>query len=195
MAISDITEALALKESQNPQMEYNWVVTLPSIGSQGMSIQHRDVVTNSADGRTSGILNSPSVNPKEISHRVYSVELPNRSFESSKNIEKGHFWYGAFGSDIGTISLTVDEYEDGLTFKYFDEWMTLLQNEDGSSNPPALYKRNIIHSRLDSGLNTSGTSTYVGYFPTEITPVSWSYDGTNVLQYSIVLTGDSVERS
>lgn len=195
MAISDITEALALKESQNPQMEYNWTVTLPSIGSQGMSVQHRDDVMKVADGRVSSILNSPSVNPKEISHRVYSVELPNTSFESSKNIEKGSFWYGAFGSDIGTITLTVDEYEDGMTFKYFDEWMTLLQNEDGSSNPPALYKRNIIHNRLDSGLNISGTSTYVGYFPTEITPVSWSYDGTNVLQYSIVLTGDSVERS
>lgn len=203
MAISDITEALALKEFQNPQMEFNWMVTLPRLNMEGVPMQNRADITASADERATAILTNANgwaeaatggYDHKNLSHRVYSIELPNTSYESSKNTFKGAFWYGALGNDIGTITMTVDEYEDGATLRYFTDWMHLIKNEDGSFNPPALYKRTIIHHAVNGAGDKTHETKYIGFFPTEITPISWSYDGSNVLQYSITLTGDSVSR-
>lgn len=204
MAVSDITEALALKEFQNPQMEYNWLITLPRLNMEGVPMQNRADIMASAGERATSILTSANgwaeaatggYDHKNLSHRVYSVELPNTSYESSKNIDKGAFWYGVLGRDIGTITLTVDEYEDGATLRYFTDWMHLIENEDGTFNPPALYKRTVIHHALNGAGEKTHETQYLGYFPTEITPVSWSYDGSNVLQYSVVLTGDGVKRN
>jgi len=204
MAISDITEALALKELQNPQMDFNWLIELPRLSMDGISIQNRADVVASADERAQAILSNAGgwveaamggYDHNVISHRVYSVELPNTSYESSKNVDKGTFWYGALGSDIGSVVLTVDEYEDGATLRYFTDWMYLIENADGSFNPPALYKRNILHYAMNGSGEKTHETKFIGYFPTEITPVSWSYDGSNVLQYSVTLTGDDVERT
>lgn len=189
--MSNISEALEKKREQLHQMEYNWRVVLPSLGSDGFSDSTDAARTNTGIDAMNILQNSAKWS--EVTHRVYEVELPEYSYETKKNQLGTGSWYGAESRSIGTISLTVDEMEDGQTLKYFDDWKSMIRNSDGTYNPPVMYKRMFVHYQTAAiGLDLTST-VYTGCFPSDIQPVAWNYDSNGVRQYRITLTCDRVQ--
>lgn len=130
---------------------------------------------------------------ESISHRVYSVDAPLTTYETMKTTDKDTFWYRAGNSDIGNVSMKIDELEDGATLQYLLNWQKQMDNMDGSRNPPIYYKRNIKVIRLSSSKLDMHVHLYKGYYPIEISPMSFSQDGSGVMQYDVQFSGDSVE--
>lgn len=189
--MSNISEALEKKREQLHQMDYNWRVILPSLGYDGFFDSSGAADANTGFDAMHTLQNAAKWS--DITHRVYEVELPEYSYETRKNQLGTGSWYGAESRTIGTISLTVDEMEDGQTLKYFDDWKSLIRNSDGTYNPPVMYKRAFVHYQTAAiGLDLTST-VYTGCFPSDIQPVSWNYDSNGVRQYRITLACDKVQ--
>ena len=176
-----IGDTLARKSEQLPQFDYLFRVDLPDIPSTGFSIEYP--IT---DGSVQGFSGA-----EDISHRVYSVNAPLTEFETKKNTKRDTFFYTTTSSDIGSISLRLDEYEDGKSLQYLLAWQDLFGNEMGR-NPPAAYKGNVRVIRMSSLMSDVHVHYYTGYFPNSISPMAFSYDTNGVLQYEVTFTGDSV---
>lgn len=129
----------------------------------------------------------------EISHRVYSIDTTYKTFDVDKSPNGFSFTYHASHSDIGAISMTVDEMEDGKTLQYFNKWQGMISADGYSMNMPAYYKRDIVFFRLGSSKLDIHYSIYKGFFPNEISPMSNSYDSSGIAQFNVSLTGDSVQ--
>lgn len=121
----------------------------------------------------------------ELNHRVYNINSPFRSFDTFKNIGAGQFFYTAAHSDTGSLSLKIEEMEDGRTLHYLMDWMGKIRNSDGTYNPPMTYYATIKLIFLDSSGNDLRRVFYTNCFPIEITPTSWSYDNSNVQGYEV----------
>lgn len=181
--MSNIASAIARKQTQNPQFEYMFRVVLPDLGIEPIqSTAAFNLLAQTGDGETSGL----------ISERVHSISTPFTSYETTKHVDRDSYWYSAGGSDIGNISLRVDEYEDGETLKYFLKWQARMGNGDGTHNPPVEYKRDITMFKLSSSGRDIHYHTYTGYYPITIGDASHSNDSSQILQYNITLSGDSV---
>ena len=199
-----IGTALAKKFEQNPQVDYLWRVVLPDLdtfvdpsGSGAMNAYINQYVTpqqGNSQLMTSLAPKGPTL-AEDISLRVYDITVPFISFSSRKSMDATKFRYAAEHGDIGTLQLSVDEFEDGLTLRYFTAWMDLIQNPDGSRNPPAYYKKNITFIKRTMSQTDSHFTTYQRFFPTEIAPLQYNYDGSQISQYSITLTGDGVKHT
>jgi hypothetical protein len=186
--MSTIPEIINKKKNQSPQFEYLWKIEMPSLA---VSFEYFDIFDYYAEPLN--YVMDTSRTPGEISHRVTSVEAPNPKFESKKNTLASSYFYTAINNDIGSVTLKIDELDDGLTLAYFHCWMKMIAEPNyGMYYPPAFYKRNINVVRLDTLSNETHRSTYHGYFPTDISAIGYNYDGTGVMQYSVTLTGDSV---
>lgn len=211
-----INDALGRKRNQQPQFDYLWQLQMPSLdayptgGIPAAGTYVNDVFEMPFSQKRS--FDTPNIKSpnrdigmaiaEEISHRVYGVTTPYRNYTTRQSISSTAYRYAADKSDIGSLVLVVDEFEDGLTLRYFSEWMGLMYNHHGnggksglSRNPPFFYKRNIKFAHVTKMQNEAMMSEYIGYFPTEITPTQYSYDGTSVLQYTVTLSGDDVKHT
>jgi hypothetical protein len=190
--MSTILDALARKKKQTPQFEHMWRVVLPEINVKGMNDSTQAGEKNLFVKAKEFIFSEPD-SSIEISHRVYSVELPYGTFETSKHTYGSSFFYTPGNFDVASCNIKVDEYEDGATLKYFTDWYRLMRNVDGTHNPPVTYKRDFTLIRMASSGSDLHITKYKGCFPSEIQPSSYSYDSSGVMQYNITLTGDSSE--
>lgn len=129
----------------------------------------------------------------DLNHRVFSIDAPYRSFEVEKNIRAQQFFYTASTSDVGTINIRIDEYEDGATLDYLMQWQLLIRNSDGTNNPPAAYKRDLKLIRMSSSGLDLHVTIYKGCFPSEISPTSFNYESNAIMQYSVSMPCDNVE--
>lgn len=109
-----IERGLDVKQTQSPQMDYLWRVDLPVL-DQPIDPTGQGVVTNymsmlpesDASFFTSDVVN------RHLSHRVYELNTPYTAFDTRKSIDAASFRYAVDRSDIGSISMTIDEMEDG----------------------------------------------------------------------------------
>jgi hypothetical protein len=173
----------------------------PTVSAKQRSQQSADpfqTLQNNPGGFSNLIgLDQGSVGAQEqmesISHRVYSIDAPLTTYETVKATDKDTFWYRAGNSDIGNVSMKIDEMEDGATLQYLLNWQKQMDNMDGSRNPPVQYKRNIKVIRLSASKLDMHVHLYKGYYPIEISPMNFSQDGNSVMQYDVQFSGDSVE--
>ena len=199
-----VRQVLRKKKNQNPQYEWAWRVILPQLQyvtnvndrlivdeqviPAGGPVPANQQVNNMLDMKVNEELRDPS----EIDHRIVSIDVPFTQYDTRKNIDGSAFMYTASNSDIGNVTLRVDEMEDGLTLKYFLAWQGLIENEDGSKNLPYFYKRDIVLWRMTASGRDTHISIYQGYFPTEIAPASYNYESGGIMQHTITCTGDDV---
>ncbi len=189
--MSVIADAIEQKKKQLPQFDYMWRVVLPELGTAGFKDHTGSLKQNVANAAINALVKQKQV--QGISHRVFSIDIPYTTWETVKNTFGQKFFYTAGNHDIGTVSLKIDEYEDGDSLRYFLDWQQMMLNSDGSHNPPAFYKKDFVFIKMSaSGLDLH-TTIYRDCFPTEISPSSFSYDSNGITQYSVTLTGDSVE--
>lgn len=215
--IERVQDVIGWKKKQNPQFDYMWRVSLPDLstfvdksGGQELSRYVRQYVDKSK-AQTETFANIPSRSNMqtpiitstvmtsertlEVSSRVYEFTAPLPSFDTRKSTHGTRFRYAVDHDDIGTLSMVIDEMEDGMSLQYINEWMGLIKNSDGTTNPPGVYKKDIKFIKLSASQTDIHVSQYIGFFPTEVSPVQYSYDGTSVSQYSVTFTGDSVEHT
>lgn len=182
---NEFTERIYAKERQNPQMEYNWVVRLPDIYTEP---------TDSVSIRRPPNYEAPdfSIGVEEIEHRIDSITVPYDTFEIGKHTDGSSFWFSAQKGEVGTITLVVDEFEDGASLSFFQHWMALIRNNDGTHNPPAFYKKNIGVYDINSLKLDTHATVLGGFFPVSIEQTGRSQNAQGVMQYTVTLAGDAV---
>ena len=190
----DIQKAIERKKSQLPQFEHMWRVTLPELNTKGVSDSTGKGLLNTLKKVKDFIFGTPDIGD-DLSHRVYSVDFPYRSFSVNKNTFGSTFFTTPGNFEVGSCSIRVDEFEDGKTLKYFTDWHDMMVNDDGTYNPPVAYKRDLILTRMSASGADLHVSIYKNCFPSEISPSSMSYESGGVLQYHVVLSGDYVEHT
>lgn len=67
-----------------------------------------------------------------------------------------------------------------------------MNNPNGTRNPPVVYKKPIVFWRMSTMKLELHKSTYLRYFPNEISPLQNSMEGQGITQFSVTLTGDDV---
>lgn len=181
---STIADAMGRKKRQSPQYDFLWRVELPMLDTASPG--------NFLEEALSGIMGQVTA-PDEINHRIDSIETPFFQFDTKKVTNKNTYWYTASNNDIGQITLSVQDMEDGGTLKYFTDWKNLIQNDDGTYNPPAEYKKTIKFYRLSATKLDLHVYTYEGFFVSEIQTMNNTYDSNDITTYSITLAGDDVK--
>lgn len=201
-----IKDALARKQTQSPQYDYLWRVELPDLSLPTADTMSASVggiansslgdignaMANTALSILSGKLNAQG-GMQELNHRVNAMDTPYFQMDTKKITDKNTFWYSASNNDIGSINMTIDEMEDGLTYDYLNSWKNLIIRDDGTYNPPAMYKKDIKFIRLSATHLDLHVFNYKGYFLNEIQNIQNNYEGNNVTQYNCVFTGDGIE--
>ena len=197
--MTTINDALDRKYEQSPQMDYLWRVELPSLAP---STTAQSLGTSSQRGLQAGIdssvletvnntFSSVDGNMMVLNHRVYAIDTPYRAYDTDKATKGNHFWHYATHRDVAPLSITMDEFEDGKTLECLSGWMNLIENNDGTYNPPAAYKRDIRFIRLSNTKLDLHVTDYKGCFVNEIQSTSNNYDNNDILQYvATVQCGD-----
>jgi hypothetical protein len=185
MGIFDIKSVVDKRRNSSPMRSYMWRVVLPHLNHTKQGVNHGDG-TNLAD--TLGVNDH-----YEVSSRVNTISTPFASIETDKASDGNSFWYFGKSSDISTIQLNIMEMEDSLTLKYFQAWLGMMINSDGTHNTPAIYKNDVIFYRLSASGDDLIKLTYKGYFVSEISEIVNDYDNTDLVRITVNLTGDSVE--
>lgn len=189
---SNLQIAISRKTEQSPQYDFLWRVELPDLGTlMDPRLEETNSFLSQVD--TGGVEGLSDIS--DINHRVFEFNAPYTTFDTRKSIDRGSFRYAVSHSDIGTITMTIDEMEDGLTLEYLLQWQKLIKNPDGSKNPPRFYKKPIKFIRMSATKLDLQYSTYINYFPTEIQPTANSYESNGVTQYQVVFTGDDVKHT
>ena len=165
--MTTMAQAMGKKREQSPQYDFLWKVELPEVSN---------------------------VSPEDINHRIETFDSPFFELETTKVTAKNSFWYSASNNDVGQISMTVHDMEDGATLQYFLEWYKLIVNNDGTYNPPATYKKPIKFHRLSARYQEIlHTYTYLQFFVTDIQTLSNTYESNDFTKFNVTLTGDSVK--
>lgn len=192
-AQSSLINVIKKKTEQLPQYDYLFVVQMPDVYEGPESTEAiMGEYDLSMESYSTGNRFVANINPDEIAHRVFSIDIPFTSFETEKHSEKSSFWYSAKNNDIGSITIRIDELEDNATLTYLQAWMSRIKNPNGTYNPPAFYKRNLRVIRLSGTKQEVTVSDYNGCFPASIADSSLSYDNGGILQYSVTLSVDDV---
>ena len=181
---STVGDALARKKQQSPQYDFLWRVELPDLTMTDGSGWFDNVIA--------GVMGETTA-PDEINHRIETFETPFFQLETKKVTNKNSYWYTASNNDLGTISLSIHDMEDGASLKYFIDWYNLIANDDGTYNPPATYKKTIKFYRLSATQLDLHVYTYKGFFVNEIQTLDNTYDSNDLTTYNVTLTGDTVE--
>lgn len=189
-----IEKAIAYKKQQLPQFEHMWRVTLPELNSKGMNDSTGKGILNVIKAVRDFIFGAPDVED-DVSHRVASIDFPYRSYGENRHTFGSTYFHTAGQYEIGNCTIRVDEFEDCKTLKYFTEWQDLISNPDGTYNPPVVYKRDLILTRMAASGSDLHVSIYKNCWPKEISPASFSYESGGILQYTVVLVGDYVEHN
>lgn len=193
-----IEDVVARKLKQKPQLDYMWRVTLPALNdmpdSTGVLSSYRASHVSPIAMNRDNVAGSLTT-AQEVSDRVIEVNQPFVSFKVEDATYGPVNTSGAGAGDIGTMTLIIDEHEDGYTLRYINQWMGMIANSDKSRNPPAYYRRNISFLRLGADESPISTDTYIDCFPIEINPVANSYENNDVLKYSVTISVDDVKHT
>lgn len=185
----DYEKSLTRRRNSEPARSYLWAVELPNLAvapaSGGKSKSLRAAESDASNA-------IEPVNLQLLNSLVTSFNAPIFSFETDKVTDGNTFWYRATHNDISNISMTIEEQQDGIVWKYLNSWKNLITHSNGGYNPPSYYKRDIVFYRLDMSKRTFQTFTYSNYFISEVSDVSNDYNSDEAVTYTVSFTGDSL---
>lgn len=209
--MATMADVINRKYEQTPQFDFLFRTELPvlniptasdpfSVGTLG---QYTTRALEAGLGGSNGILQTAneflssttaSNDMGPLDHRVYAVDAPFKTFDTRKAGTVKYF-HTAGHVDVPSISLTVDEYEDGLTTQYFDDWMHKIKNNNGTYNPPNYYKRKLKVYRMSAAKLDLHVVEYIGVFPYDVNAINYSYDSNGILQLNVRLMVDEYHTS
>jgi len=134
-------------------------------------------------------------NAELVGNRVIEVNIPMPEFSSEGTPIGNSKWYYSLNNDIGSISMRVLEGEDGETINYFRKWQSRMVTEQGYHRVPLEYKRDVKIQLYSVDGKPTMLLTFKDYFPTRIEFPAISGESSDVLIYTVELSGDSVKIS
>lgn len=161
-----IADTLTIRKNASPAFSYLWRIELPD-NAGGTNI--------------------------DMNIRVTSVDAPTRQFETKRSTINSTFFHTAVHSEVGSLQVRIDEFEDGATLKYFDDWMARIRQADGLYFPPSMYKKDIKLIKLSNTNLDLHYSMFSGCFPTSISPVNYDYENTGIVSYNVTFSVSDVE--
>jgi hypothetical protein len=133
--------------------------------------------------------------PLRLSYRVIEVDAPYQRLDVQKSALGSGFSKIAKHHNIGELSLKIDEYEDGLSLKYFDDWRNMIRDDTtGLYNSPFMYKKTIDIIKVASTNFDLHYTRYVGVFPTDIASTNFSYESSGILTYNVTFSVEDVKQ-
>lgn len=193
MMAFNIADILSRKRLDPPMKSFLWRIVLPDLLNKAYINVGQVGVGDGVDNAIN-ILNARDRQYHlEVSSRVSNVTIPFNTFDTERAPQQNSFWYYAKHNDIGTITIECNEYEDGLTFRYFEAWRNMIVNSDGTYNAPNVYKQNIDFYRLSATHEDLIKHSFKNYFISTIADQTNDYEGNEIVRWSITLTGDSIE--
>ena len=161
-----------------PLKTYMWYMQLPQIG------------------------NRTDIEMIDISSRISSITVPFLQYETEKEAIGNSFRYFAKSVDIGNVTMEIIEFNDGATRRYLQDWQNLMTgmvkhfdnvgNNASSFSAPYYYKKNLTLYRMDDMKSTVYHDNYSGYFISGIDDMSNDYESSELMKYSVTLTGDDI---
>lgn len=197
---TQLKESLERKKNSTPQRSNLWVVRLPELRNTTSSQEankNLPSIRRGTDNKNSlSVLNDLS-EIEDMNHRVVSISTPSKNFETYQVPDGNTSWYSIAGYDLDNLTLTVEEYQDSLTYRYFTSWQDL-----GAPNPkndyyapPAIWKRDIEFYRIDITKKFwLQKVTFKHCFPVGINEVSNTYEEPDILTYDINIQSDRMVR-
>lgn len=185
----DFEKSLVRRRNSEPARSYLWAVELPNLGIAPANGKKSKSFQAAENDRRNAI---EPVNLQLLNTLVTSFNAPLFSFETDKVTDGNTFWYRATHNDISNISITIEEQQDGIVWKYLNSWKNLIIHSGGGYNPPSYYKRDIVFYRLDMSKRVFQTFTYSNYFISEVSDVSNDYNSDEAVSYTVSFTGDSL---
>jgi hypothetical protein len=174
-----------------PQKSFLWYIVLPDL-SELVSVRGDYMSDESKEIIETLYKKDPQAN-QTVAKRISSISNPYFSMETEKATIGNSYWYYAKQNDIGTLSMEVNEFEDSMTFEYFNAWKTAAINSNGTYNSPYAYKLDIRLLRIQSNKNIAAAFIYRDYFVSGIADINNDYQSNEIVKYSINLTGDSMD--
>lgn len=188
-SLNDFEKSLQKRRDSQPARAYLWAVEMPNLlvppsnGSQSESFR------TAVDERSSVL---EDINMKLLNTLITSINTPFFNIETDKVIDGSTFWYKATHNDISNISITFEEQQDGIVWKYLNNWKNLIISSNGGYNPPSYYKRDIKLYRLDLSKRVFQIFTYKNYFISEVAALGNDYTSNSAVQYTASFTGDAL---
>lgn len=189
-----LKSALERKKNSTPQRTDLWIVRLPNLK------EHSNLTTGKTDlpsitnarSHVSSLEYIESVgNMEKLNHRVVGITAPTATFDTDDVASGNGYWFTVAHNNVNNITLTIEEYQDGLSFMYFKTWQDLIKPNGSLYAPPAVWKRPIEFYRIDISKNFWLQRTvYENCTPTEIEDVSNTYDEPEILTYNINILTD-----
>lgn len=189
----DINKAIVSQQMARPQKDYLWRVELPDVSlPSGESLG--GLSDPSLLAGTSSLFGQESFFDMEtLNYRVISAQVPFFEISTDNQSHQNSFWYYATTNDIGSITLEIEEHEDGQTYQYLNQWRSLIQNNNGTYNPPVMYKREIKYFKIANVKLDVSVHKYKGYFISNVSDLGNTYDSNGIMRYSVTLTGDDMD--
>lgn len=193
---TQLKESLERKKNSTPQRSNLWVVRLPDLknpsnnqeGNQKFSSVSRGIENK----KSLSILNNLN-EIEEMNHRVVAINTPSKKFETFQASNGNTFWYSISTYDLDNLTLSVEEYQDSLTYRYFSAWQDLASPNPSNNYyaPPAIWKRDIEFYRVDISKNFwLQKTTFKNCFPIDINEVTNSYEEPDILTYDVNVQSD-----
>jgi len=104
-------------------------------------------------------------------------------------------WYYLEDDDVSSLTFTLTEHNDFLSFKYFQAWKDMMINSgDGTYNAPKHYKKDITTILYKADFESEVASVkVVGASPSRISGSEASYEGSDPVNIEIEVTFDSLK--
>ena len=185
----ELGELYRRKSVEQPLLSYNWYILLPKLHET--STLDESVVYGDGGMLAEALPSLREDYNRAVSTRVQSLTSPYFKVDTDKNFEQNTYWYYAKANDISSISFDVIENEDMLTLDYFTAWKNLIINSDGTNNPPAYYKKEIIVYRMNNLKSDVAVHIYSGCFVSDMADLTTDYETSDFVKYNITLSVDS----
>lgn len=191
---ANLKSALEKKKNSTPQRSDLWMVRLPNLK------EHSDLTSGKTDlpsivnarKHVSSLEYINSIGDmEELNHRVVGITAPTATFDTDDVADGNGYWFTIAHNNINNITLTIEEYQDGLSFLYFKTWQDLVKPNGSLYAPPAIWKRPIEFYRIDISKQFWLQRTiYEKCTPIEIDDVSNTYDEPEILTYNVNILTD-----
>lgn len=190
---SYLSESIAKKNAGRPLKTYLWRVELPQLIRNNRGTNEFRAMTQARQKVANTSLGQNEPDTKDINHRISSISAPMESFGTDEVPENNSRWVSAQRKSINELTMEVQEYEDMKTLQYFQLWNAMIMNRDGTYNPPAFWKRNIVVYRLSAASKLAvSRHIYRESFVNSIGDIQSDYETADILKYSVSFSVDDI---
>jgi len=155
-----------LRAINNPQFSYMWEVEVQGLSTGGLD---------------------------SLATYAKTVSIPQTAVEQVMiNHKAGKTHYAGRDASAHTVTITFWDDEGLSIYKYFQDWMNLIHDQDTAAGVQRdLYRSNLIIKLKDNtDASNTGVITLTNAFPIDMAEVALSYDSSEAIEASVTFSFD-----